>query len=308
MQADVIAASREKWKEEQKEQEEEREEQRQEELKAEKEFQEEAYENKYKAGKISLAEYIDYLKDKQSELREWSDEWSELNKKINGLEWELGFQNDTTTDFYGLYKYGQATDQKETGGNTKKQVQSINWMTDAWVDLGLEIAEANRKFVDWKDDLVTGLSDAIVQGESLGDVFENLGDQIASMVMQKAIIDPLISWAMAGVGLPTAHTGGYVSPAGKIVEAYKFHSGGGVGLKNDEVPAVLQTGEYVLNRDQVNGLKNSGGPSSMYNITINAVDSQSFQQAIQRNPEAIVSVVTQDIMRNGNTRKAIKKS
>jgi len=46
----------------------------------------------------------------------------------------------------------------------------------------------------------------------------------------------------------------------------------------------------------------------MYNITINAVDSQSFQQAIQRNPEAIVSVVTQDIMRNGNTRKAIKKS
>jgi len=64
----------------------------------------------------------------------------------------------------------------------------------------------------------------------------------------------------------------------------------------------------VLSRDQVNGLKNSGGPSSMYNITINAVDSQSFQQAIQRNPEAIISVATQDIMRNGNLRKAIKKS
>jgi len=307
--ANVITEGREKWKEEQKEQEEEREEQRQEELKAEKEFQEEAYENKYEAGKISLAEYIDYLKDKQSELREWSDEWSELNKKINGLEWELGFQNDTTTDFYGLYKHGQATDQKETGGNTKKQVQSINWMTSAFVDMGMEIENANQKFVDWKDSLITGLSDAIARGEDLGEIFDNIGDQIASMVIQKAIIDPLISWGMGKLNLPTAHTGGYVSPAGKIIKSYKFHSGGGVGLKNDEVPAVLQTGEYVLNREQVNGLKNGGGGSgTMYNITINAVDSQSFQQAIQRNPEAIISVATQDIMRNGNLRKAIKKS
>jgi len=127
--------------------------------------------------------------------------------------------------------------------------------------------------------------------------------------MQKAIIGPIIDIALSGMSLPTAHTGGYVSPAGKIMESYKFHSGGGVGLKNDEVPAVLQTGEYVLNREQVNGLKNGGGGSgTMYNITINAIDSQSFQQAIQRNPEAIISVATQDIMRNGNLRKAIKKS
>jgi hypothetical protein len=266
-------------------------------------------ENRFEMGKISLAEYIDYLKDKQSELREWSDEWSELNKKINVLEWELGFQNETTTDFYGLYKYDQATDQKETSGNTKEQVQSINWMTSAFVDMGMEIENANQKFVDWKDSLITGLSDAIARGEDLGDVFDNVADQIASMVMKKAIIDPLISWGMSKANLETAHTGGYVSPAGKIKKSYKFHSGGGVGLKNDEVPAVLQTGEYVLNREQVNGLKNGGGGSgTMYNITINAVDSQSFQQAIQRNPEAIISVATQDIMRNGNLRKAIKKS
>jgi hypothetical protein len=207
-----------------------------------------------------------------------------------------------------LYKFGQANDQEETGGDTKEQVQSINWMTSAFVDMGMEIENANQKFVDWKDSLITGLSDAIARGEDLGDVFENIGDQIASMVLQQAVVGPFVNWAMGGLGLPTAHTGGYVSPAGKILDSYKFHSGGGVGLKNDEVPAVLQTGEYVMSRDQVNAAKNGAGAGTMYNITINAVDSQSFQQAIQRNPEAIVSVVTQDIMRNGNTRKAIKKS
>jgi len=45
------------------------------------------------------------------------------------------------------------------------------------------------------------------------------------------------------------HTGGYIHPDGSI---QRFHSGGMVGgLKQDEVPAILQTGEMVLNRNQV---------------------------------------------------------
>jgi len=48
-----------------------------------------------------------------------------------------------------------------------------------------------------------------------------------------------------------AHTGGYVRPSGKI---QKFHDGGMVGLKADEVPAILQTGEMVLSRHQVSEL------------------------------------------------------
>ena len=46
------------------------------------------------------------------------------------------------------------------------------------------------------------------------------------------------------------HTGGYIHPSGKL---QRFHAGGmvGGGLKSDEVPAILQTGEMVLSRQQV---------------------------------------------------------
>jgi phosphoribosylformylglycinamidine (FGAM) synthase PurS component len=306
--ADAITEGREKWKKEQEKQEKEREEARQQELEAEAEFQEEVYENKYEAGKVSLAEYIDYLKDKQSELKEWSDEWAELNAKINDLEWELGFENETTTDFYGLYKFGQANDQEETGGDTKEQVQSINWMTDAFVDLGLEIEEANQKFVDWKDDLITGLSDAIARGEDLGDVFDNIADQIASMVLQKAVVGPIVNYALGGLNLPTFHEGGFVSPANAIAKMQRYHEGGGIGLKSNEVPAILENGEYVLNKDQVKGLQNGGGSAPINIFDITAIDTQSFAEYVSRNPDAIINVVGRDIMRNGTLRQAIKKS
>jgi hypothetical protein len=131
------------------------------------------------------------------------------------------------------------------------------------------------------------------------------------MVMQKAIVGPIVNYALGGLNLPTFHEGGFVSPRTAIENIQRFHTGGGYGLKSNEQPAILEYGERVLTEGQNKTLEsinpnNFGG--AMYNITINAVDSQSFQQAIQRNPEAIVSVVTQDIMRNGNTRKAIKKS
>ena len=303
--ADAITEGREKWKKEQKEQEKEREEQRKEELQAEKELQREIIDNRFEMNDLSKTQYRKYLRDRLDEYDKYTDEWVRIRKKIDDTL-EASSPNDYSSNLANLGRMGRNAATGYDG--TKEQVQSINWMTDAFVDLGLEIEEANQKFVDWKDDLVTGLSDAIARGESLSDVFENIGSQIASMVLQQAVVGPFVNWAMGGLGLPTAHTGGYVSPAGKILDSYKFHSGGGVGLKNDEVPAVLQTGEYVMSRDQVNAAKNGAGAGTMYNITINAVDSQSFQQAIQRNPEAIVSVVTQDIMRNGNTRKAIKKS
>ena len=182
--------------------------------------------------------------------------------------------------------------------------ESLNWMTDAFADMGVEIETANQKFNGWKDDLVNGLSDAITKGEDLGDVLKNIGDEIASYTIKKGIVEPVVNWV-----LDTAHDGAYVSPKGLIQDLPKYHSGGNVtGLKNDEVPAVLQTGERVLSRKQNAAFEAGATNGDAYQVTINAVDSQSFAQAIQRNPEAIVSVVSQDIMRNGTTRKAIKKS
>ena len=58
-----------------------------------------------------------------------------------------------------------------------------------------------------------------------------------------------VAAAGSGTMIPV-HTGGYIHPSGKL---QRFHAGGmvGGGLKSDEVPAILQTGEMVLSRQQV---------------------------------------------------------
>lgn len=86
-----------------------------------------------------------------------------------------------------------------------------------------------------------------------------------------------VDWS--GIELPAEgyHTGGPVR---------RMHRG---GLMSDEVPAILQTGEYVMSRKQVAAMKSGGGSSgpTVNNVTINATDAQSFTNMLRANPNAI---------------------
>jgi hypothetical protein len=128
------------------------------------------------------------------------------------------------------------------------------------------------------------------------------------MVLQKAVVGPIVNYALGGLNLPTFHEGGFVSPANAIAKMQRYHEGGGIGLKSNEVPAILENGEYVLNKDQVKGLQNGGGSAPINIFDITAIDTQSFAEYVSRNPDAIINVVGRDIMRNGTLRQAIKKS
>jgi hypothetical protein len=275
--------------------------------KKELQLEREKMENRFEMGKISETQYRKYLRERLKQYEKDTDEWRRIREKINETLKAESDPNDFSTNLANLGRMGRNAATGYDG--TKEQVQSINWMTDAFVDLGLEIEEANQKFVDWKDDLVTGLSDAIARGEDLGDVFENIGDQIASMVMQKAIVGPIVDIALSGMSLPSFHEGGFVSPRTALENMQRFHTGGGYGLKSNEQPAILEYGERVLTEGQNKILESMspGGKTEIHNH-INAIDTKSFAEYVSRNPEAIINVVGQDIMRNGNLRKAIKKS
>lgn len=76
------------------------------------------------------------------------------------------------------------------------------------------------------------------------------------------------------------HTGGFIGPGGGI---QSFHTGGMVGwggglgmsLRGDEIMAKLQTGEYVMSREQVQNLNNSplngGGSSTVNQVTVDKI-------------------------------------
>jgi len=83
--------------------------------------------------------------------------------------------------------------------------------------------------------------------------------------------------ALGGVGANVKHSGGMAGtgptrqvPALAFAGAPRFHGGGMVGLKPGEVPAILQTGERVLNRDET-AAYNQGASGNSTRI-INVID------------------------------------
>jgi len=114
---------------------------------------------------------------------------------------------------------------------------------------------------------------------------------LAKLSARRFILGPLanaLSGALGNLGsifAPVLHTGGMVGgaapqrmvPAMAFAGAPRMHSGGWAGLRPDEVPAILQKGERVLNRREAQQY----GTGSAQNITINihTRDAESFRQS-----------------------------
>jgi len=114
---------------------------------------------------------------------------------------------------------------------------------------------------------------------------------MAKLSARKFILGPLanvLSGALGNLGgifAPVLHAGGMVGSAApqRMVSTMAFagaprmHSGGWAGLRPDEVPAILQKGERVLNRREATQY----GKGGSQNITINIQtrDAESFRQS-----------------------------
>jgi len=138
------------------------------------------------------------------------------------------------------------------------------------------------------------LATAFLEGQSAGESFRNyfktLVTQIIADVLRLRIIQPLLT-SIFGLqfgsgGAVEGATGGFF---GRI---FGYHNGGSlmpnrpaiVGEKGPELFIPAGAGTVVANSH----LQGGGQPTQ--NITINAVDTQSFQQALARDPEFIYSL------------------
>ena len=136
--------------------------------------------------------------------------------------------------------------------------------------------------------------DAVAQFVKTGTL--NFRELVTSMIADLArlsarrfIFGPIanaLSGALGGAGgifADILHAGGMVGSAGpsRMVPAIAFaaaprmHGGGMAGLRHDEVPAILQRGERVLSRREVQSYGAGGG----VNVTIMARDAESFRQS-----------------------------
>ncbi len=91
-----------------------------------------------------------------------------------------------------------------------------------------------------------------------------------------------------------------------FANAPRYHSGGVAGLAPNEVPAILEAGEVVIPRDARRRGATESAAGDMYNITIQAVDSQSFAKMLEKGKGTLENLIVNGIQRGGSLRSAIK--
>lgn len=164
------------------------------------------------------------------------------------------------------------------------------------------IKELDAVTTSWLQNLSNGLASAIVHGESLYDVFDNLLRMIAQQALSGFFMRGMTTiLSTAGYSIPTMHFGGLVMHSGGMIE----------GLRPDEVPIIAQKGERILSRKQNDQFENmlanqqSGSGLQIDKVEIHAVDSKSFTDMLVNNPDAVTYIVGNNLINNGELRKLL---
>lgn len=254
--------------------------------------------NMHEMNEISDSEYKRYLQRRLSHYDEFSDEWMRIYREMQALE-----------------------------GETQENIDS--WLITIFENAGYKVEELEGKFNQMRDEMVRGFMDMISGAKSFREALVSVLDSLAELVVQRGIVEPMVDKFLSlgsgegggGGGLFsgifdmfTAHSGGKITAQGVINDMPEYHSGGKIpGLKSDEVAIKAQTGERILSREQnknyEKGNQSGSGGGAVHNtINVNAVDAASFAELAQRNPEAIIGVITSDILGNGQVRELINKS
>jgi len=154
----------------------------------------------------------------------------------------------------------------------------------------------------WANDLAQGLSQAIVNAQDLGDALRNIAKSIAGSVLQKLIG----GWIGGLFADGAAFQGGRVVPFAKggiVTKPTIFPMARGMGLMGEAGPEAV----VPLKRGSDGKLGVEGGGGTTYiTVHINAIEPQSFAQAMRSNKAVVESVVVENILRNGAVRSAIR--
>lgn len=140
-------------------------------------------------------------------------------------------------------------------------------VSDYLADYATEARDTAGQVADLISGGMTRAEDAILDAFRGGTdgaraFFNYIAEELARMMIRQSVLGPLSTLlggllGLPGIGAKVAHTGMIAGVSGgtdRIVDpaiflnAPRYHSGGMVGLSPDEVPAILQRGERVLNR------------------------------------------------------------
>lgn len=173
--------------------------------------------------------------------------------------------------------------------------------TDSSKQFNFSLLETIESF---GENMVDALASSIAYGEDLGDTMRRLAQDIAYATL-KAILLRSIMGIFGG-----GKIGGGLSGVGAGINIGKSVTGGSIATgstiaQNTNPTVVMPSMRNVVSAQNVDGEK---GGSTNITVHINAIEPQSFAQAMRSNKAVVESVVVENIMKNGAVRSAIRGS
>ncbi len=256
---------------------------------------------------------------------------SNTEERVRALERVHDLERRAISERYGLERDLTEWQKQETIKRLQAELAALDTSVEAnrgrveaiegiLADLSATMPTLEQQTASWGQTLIDGLSRAIAYGEDLGDVFRSLLQQIAEWFIKYRILMPLLG-PLFGTATPVL---GFAGAGGTL--HLTLHQGGEItetlasymrslappiyahqGLRVDEVPIIAQTGERVLSRQQNEAFEKLLAEPRQVQVQmhVQAVDAASFAALAQRHPEAISTVVIQEIQRNGAIRRVL---
>lgn len=252
------------------------------------------------------------------------DAWKEASKVL--VDYEKRMEN-----FDDIYATNTANAKNELDALLTAEKSFIADSKGQWDEL--------KQAIDgWGKDSAQAITDFCITGKvSFNDMIESMIADLFKMSIYQSTTGPLFSFLSEKAGgwlTDLMSPGGQSMGYGDWTGGLAFHGGGIVGydtpafthpvpsslfdsaprfhsgMRPDEFPAILQKGEGVFTKNQMRAM---GGGGSGDNITIinniSAVDSQSFADALERNPASVVKIINGSLKNNAyGLRSTIKRT
>jgi lambda family phage tail tape measure protein len=257
--------------------------------------------------------------------------WEALKSAISGAGDEGQTALNDAVDAAGALSDGFDAAGRSAGGAGGAAKKAAEEAATGWAQVTKSLSDYAKGAMDWGEGLGEALTSAFTTAESAFRQFVTTGKfdfkslvssilaDLATLAFRNSVLGPIAS-ALSGVfggGLfgggrssgvnPIVnasiwHAGGTVGagtltrsvPASVFASAPRMHSGGWAGLKPDEVPAILQRGERVLNRREAQGYGSAGEVAP--NVTVN-IDARGAQMGVAEQINAHLRAAIPEIAR-----------
>lgn len=243
----------------------------------------------YSQGLLDAQSYFDMLEGELARVTQGSDEWKRIFEDLQRVAENIVNANvETLTEKLNSGKI--TTDEfKDALIKLKEQFQDFPLVAKSLDDDLKKVDASAKKTVDVVKDLgmtfQSAFEEAIFSGNSLREVLQGLLEDIAKIIVRKAIIEPLTTGLLSMLKLPFAYGGvisdGYVIPfatGGIVASPTIFPMAKGVGLMGEAGPEAIMPLTRTTSGEL--GVKAKGqGNGSVVNIYVSTPDADSFRRS-----------------------------